>query len=66
MAECCEMMEENANSACELHPDRFDCPDALIVRGRSGYGLIIHDGGHSAVAIRYCPWCGTKLSVPKS
>ncbi|HZY17518.1 MAG TPA: hypothetical protein VFE82_03505 [Ramlibacter sp.] len=25
------------------------------------YGLIVHDGGSSAIAIAFCPWCGTKL-----
>lgn len=26
------------------------------------YGLIVHDGGTSYVAIRFCPWCGVRLS----
>ncbi|MFB9422507.1 DUF6980 family protein [Nonomuraea rubra] len=25
------------------------------------YGLPIHDGGSSSIAIRYCPWCGARL-----
>ncbi|WP_423212808.1 DUF6980 family protein [Mycobacterium talmoniae] len=30
-------------------------------RGFTEYGLLIHDGGASSLAIAYCPWCGTKL-----
>ena len=29
------------------------------------YGLIIHDGGSSALLIQFCPWCGTKLPESK-
>ena len=29
------------------------------------YGLIIHDGGTSAVTIQFCPWCGSKLPASK-
>lgn len=26
------------------------------------YGIPIHDGGSSFIAIAYCPWCGCKLN----
>jgi hypothetical protein len=67
MAEhCCEMMRSNVESTCDLHPDRFDCPDCLIdYSARCGtYGLIVHDGGRSEIVIAYCPWCGSKLPEP--
>ncbi|WP_373288637.1 DUF6980 family protein [Brucella endophytica] len=58
---CCERMKYDLRQVCELHPDRSDCPDALIGTMNGGYGLLIHDGGSSMVEILYCPWCGTKL-----
>ncbi|MFN7138659.1 MAG: DUF6980 family protein [Limisphaerales bacterium] len=61
--QCCTRMAEAITSSCELHPDRFNCPDALIhysPRSR-GYGIIVHDGGSSFVTITFCPWCGTPL-----
>jgi hypothetical protein len=56
-------MTEAVTSSCEQHPDRFDCPDALIhysPRSR-GYGIIVHDGGSSFVTIAFCPWCSSPL-----
>lgn len=60
---CCEMMRSNVESVCEQHPDRHDCPDCLIDYRPNGpsYGIMVHDGGSSMIAIAYCPWCGTKL-----
>ena len=55
------MMEYNVYSTCALHPDRFDCPDALIHKSLDDYGIIIHDGGRSVVEIAFCPWCAKKL-----
>jgi hypothetical protein len=60
---CCTDMTEAVTSSCEQHPDRFDCPDALIdysPRSRR-YGIIIHDGGSSSMTIAFCPWCGSSL-----
>lgn len=60
---CCEAMTCQASWQCDAHPDRYDCPDALIsfvVRYRE-YGLIVHDGGSSYIVISYCPWCGARL-----
>ena len=60
-SECCETMACHVGSTCAQHPDRYDCPDALIARVRGGYGVIIHDGGRSVIEIHRCPWCGAKL-----
>jgi hypothetical protein len=50
-----------------MHPDPFDCPDALIYYDAKvdRYGIIVHDGGQSYVVIRVCPWCGGKLPKDK-
>jgi hypothetical protein len=63
MDHCCERMRESVEYTCERHPDRFDCPDCLVDHdpNRQVYGLIIHDGGSSTIAIDYCPWCGASL-----
>jgi len=62
---CCDRMAEDLSLVCEEHPERDDCPDALIARLRGGYGLYVHDGenghGASVIQIAYCPWCGTRL-----
>lgn len=61
---CCEMMTYYADYQCTRGHDRFDCPDNLFDHRSSSnvYGLIVHDGGTSSVAIGYCPWCGTELT----
>jgi hypothetical protein len=56
-------MDYDLNQKCDLHGERFDCPDALIGFGENGYGLLIHDGGTSSIAIKYCPWCGSQLAA---
>ncbi|MEV0811342.1 hypothetical protein [Micromonospora sp. NPDC050200] len=65
MTFCCEMMRDKVETECDQHPDPFDCPDNLIYYDSDPsderYGLIIHDGGSSYIAIRYCPWCGASL-----
>lgn len=60
---CCEMMRTEVENVCDLHADRFDCPDAVVNYSEPGnrYGRIIHDGGSSVLSIAFCPWCGTKL-----
>ena len=60
-ADCCERMKYDLQQVCDVHRDRFDCPDALVAEENGTYGLIVHDGGRSTIAIAYCPWCGTKL-----
>ncbi|SCF13553.1 hypothetical protein GA0070607_5965 [Micromonospora coriariae] len=65
MGFCCEMMRDKVETECDQHPNPFECPDNLIYHqpepSDERYGLIIHDGGSSYIAIRYCPWCGSAL-----
>ena len=63
---CCADMQREAERVCNRHPDRFDCPDALIHYSPKfrEYGLIVHDGGSASCRIRFCPWCGTHLPGP--
>lgn len=60
---CCDTMSYWANFACDMHPDRFACPDAMIdfESTNRSYGLIVHDGGSAVIKISFCPWCGSKL-----
>jgi hypothetical protein len=60
---CCQMMASNVESECDQHPDRFDCPDALVhyTAKWDSFGLIVHDGGRSVIRMQFCPWCGAKL-----
>ena len=60
-------MNNNLTLNCEVHTDIFECPDVLInyIPKFDEYGLIIHDGGNSVIAISYCPWCSTKLPDSK-
>jgi hypothetical protein len=61
---CCDTMRADLERVCDQHPDRWDCPDALIgyFASTGEYGLIVHDGGSSMSVIEYCPWCGAKLT----
>jgi hypothetical protein len=55
-------MARHAESICPDHPDRFDCPDALIhVAEEGSYGIIVHDGGSSWIEIDFCPWCAAPV-----
>jgi ribosomal protein S27AE len=60
---CCEDMRRQVERVCDIHTDRWDCPDCLVSYWPQfgEYGLMIHDGGTSSVLIRFCPWCGAKL-----
>ena len=58
---CCDRLAYDLYQTCDVHPDRHDCPDALVAEVRGGFGLIVHDGGRSVIAISFCPWCGTRL-----
>ena len=62
--QCCDIMQAQLNQKCDQHTDPFDCPDVLIYYSEQShqYGIIIHDGGSSYSAIKYCPWCGAKLA----
>lgn len=63
MDHCCETMRYHVESSCDQHPDRFDCPDAIVSYNKrfNEYGIIVHDGGSSVILMFYCPWCGTML-----
>ncbi len=56
-------MTEAVTSVCADHPDRFDCPDAIVdyTPQFNEYGFIVHDGGTSTIALAFCPWCGARL-----
>ena len=60
---CCEMMEIYTTFSCDLHEDKYECPDTLIDHNTESddYSIIIHDGGTSGIEINFCPWCGTRL-----
>jgi hypothetical protein len=60
---CCEQMREQVELVCEKHSGADQCPDKLVAFWPQfqEYGLLIHDGGSSAVTILFCPWCGTRL-----
>ena len=64
---CCESMAYHINHRCEMHPDPYDCPDHILIYWPEfvEYGIIIHDGGTSAITIQHCPFCGTKLPESK-
>jgi hypothetical protein len=60
---CCDSFKYFSTLNCDLHQNKYDCPDVLIDSGKNGkdYRMIIHDGGLSGIEINYCPWCGRKL-----
>lgn len=52
------------NLLCDKHADAWECADVVIVRTEDGeYGIPVKDGGSSYYHIRFCPWCGTSLSL---
>jgi hypothetical protein len=60
---CCEDMEWHLSQECRVHPDPWDCGDAVLGQFSDGtVGLIIHDGGRSLIEIGYCPFCGSEIS----
>lgn len=60
-------MRESVERECAQHPNRYDCPDLVVVYDETfdEYGLVVHDGGRSSILIRYCPWCGARLPESK-
>lgn len=65
---CCSRMTSQINKwSCDQHKDQYECPDAIIDYSSKfdEYGIIIHDGGTSSIAITNCPWCGLKLPESK-
>lgn len=66
-AYCCEALSTHTEYRCPDHPDPYDCPDNVVVRAKDGsFGLPIHDGGGSHIAISHCPWCGSELPAGDS
>ena len=61
---CCEGMRAQLEKRCPRHDDPYRCPDRLVVHSAEFgvWGLIVHDGGRTAVPIAFCPWCGAKLA----
>ena len=51
---CCDLMEQHLRGE-----DNIIC---YVPKFRE-YGLPVHDGGTSFLAIDFCPWCGKKLPV---
>ena len=64
---CCEEMASMVNYICDIHPDPYDCPDNLITYSPKlgKYGFIVHDGGISSIKMKFCHWCGKRLSKSK-
>ena len=54
-------MDQELDKKCDIHEDRFGCPDSVIDLVEGCYGLIVHDGGNSIIEISFCPWCGSPL-----
>jgi hypothetical protein len=62
---CCSWMEAQAKMTCQQHPERTDCPDVIIHRYQTSFGIPIHDGSASCIEINYCPHCGSQLDQPR-
>ncbi len=60
---CCDEMRRQLEFRCADHADLSECPDSLVVlrENPTRFGIRVHDGGSSSIAIRYCPWCGKSL-----
>jgi hypothetical protein len=60
---CCDDMRRQLELRCTAHADLSDGPDSLVVMldNPTRFGIRVHDGGSSSLAIRYCPWCGKDL-----
>jgi tryptophan synthase alpha chain len=60
---CCDTMRHYVTWECDMHPTRADCGDCIVEYwpDQDRYGILIHDGGTSMVAIAFCPWCGAAL-----
>lgn len=59
---CCKDFQHHISWHCGQHSDPADCPDCIIHKYKSGYGIPIHDGGSSFILINNCPWCGANLN----
>jgi len=59
---CCETMREQLEGECPSHPNKLDCPDFVIIKTKSFFGIPIKDGSGSFMLINFCPWCGSKIT----
>ena len=59
---CCEAMKGQIERECPVHPNKIECPDFVVIKTKSGFGIPIRDGGRSFLAINFCPWCGTRIT----
>lgn len=65
---CCSRMSAELSEGDDTdHEDRYASPDALIdyIPKFDEYGMIVHDGGRSMIAIAFCPWCGAQFRESK-
>lgn len=74
---CCSDMQYHANRWCEQPKlqdgskfgvskphDKWECGDFVMHSPKPGvFGIPVHDGGSSYIAIKYCPWCSRHLSA---
>jgi len=62
MKHCCEQMNEFVHQT----KGTFDSDDIIYYSDCfDEYGIVIHDGGCSYIAVQYCPWCGKELPPTK-
>jgi hypothetical protein len=54
---CCDVMKDQTEYKCDVHSPI--CPDQVVVLGRDGPYLRAENAEY---VLRYCPWCGTKIS----
>ena len=57
---CCKDLEYHTTNRC-IHHDKWACPDSVLVKLDSIFGLPVKDGGSSFIQIKFCPFCGAKL-----
>jgi hypothetical protein len=60
---CCDGMRRQLEFRCTDHDGLSEYPDSLVVlrENPNRFGIRVHDGGSSSIAIRYCPGCGKSL-----
>ena len=65
---CCSRMASELSEGDDTdQEDRYASPDALLdyIPKFDEYGMIVHDGGRSMIAIAFCPWCGAQFRESK-
>jgi hypothetical protein len=60
---CCQDMANKVTESIDSNGIiKYNNVDVIINKwGNGTYGIPIHDGGTSVIAINNCPWCGSKL-----